>query len=324
MPPPCLWFNGTELPNPYDNPATRARVELVASGSVADVSDADKTAIAVAIATAAGVGPSAVAVSVLAASVRIIAEITFDTTAQRTAGQVSLGSALATAEASTGLLANAGVTIIEAPTIVTIEGTRQEAGAAASTASLLVAMLVLSLLGNGWLLLKLRQSRKPTLRVQAASYVDEKPPAPRVPVQTRVPPRHPARTVPKEKPPPAPVTSEKPTVAPLQGRATRVSPSWQGQVAKPPPAFVQFTRSSSQKRIQPKVAHNGLGSRRQLPVPSDLPVPPPADATIAEEFSEWREPQALPADQSAAKPGLGLLAKLKKAQAEDESAVKTE
>lgn len=97
------------------------RVELVIAGSVADVTDDAKAAIATAIASAAGVDPAAVVITVVAASVRIIADITFESKEQRDAGQSTLATAVATPEAATSLLAAASVTVLEAPTVATVD-----------------------------------------------------------------------------------------------------------------------------------------------------------------------------------------------------------
>lgn len=95
----------------------RVKVELVASGTVSDITDEKKKAIRTAFASAAGVPESKVAVAVTAASVLISVVITSDTQASADSVKSTLAPKLADSAAATSFLAAAAVTVTATPTL---------------------------------------------------------------------------------------------------------------------------------------------------------------------------------------------------------------
>lgn len=97
----------------------RVKVELVASGTVSDITNEKKKAIQRAFATAAGVPKSQVVVSVTAASVLISVIITSATQASADTVKATLAPKLADSASATTFLAEAAITVTATPTLAT-------------------------------------------------------------------------------------------------------------------------------------------------------------------------------------------------------------
>lgn len=189
----------------------KVRVELLISGSVDDVTESDKASIAAAIAGAAGVDPSAVVITVVASSVRIIAEIVFASAEVRDDGQATLVRAMATPESATALLSNAQVTVLQAPAIVAVDepapvGSDSDGGSSGTVLAAAAGATVLVTLAGSLLLWRCRQHTGPK--------------------RARPPPKTQTDIVPATPPPPQPplVPSSKASVAAAVS-ASEVQPS---------------------------------------------------------------------------------------------------
>jgi len=128
------------------------------------VTESDKASIAEAIAGAAGVDPSAVVITVVASSVRIVAEIVFASAEVRNDGRASLTRAMATRESATALLSDTQVTVLQAPTIVAVDepapvGSDSDGGLGTVLAAAAGATVLVTLAGS--LLLWRRQHTGP-------------------------------------------------------------------------------------------------------------------------------------------------------------------
>jgi len=101
--------------------APKVRLELTASGTVTDVSEADRLAVASTIAAVLGVRTTAVVVTVLPASVLIVVEVEFDTTTQRDEGRTELARVITSSDDATALLTGSGLTILQPPMITAVD-----------------------------------------------------------------------------------------------------------------------------------------------------------------------------------------------------------
>ena len=95
---------------------------LIASGSVSDYTDSDKSSLQQKVANAAGVDKSFVTISVAAASVRITATIGVPASMTADAVRASLSSTLGTAADASAAL---GITVEEAPTVALVDDPSQ-------------------------------------------------------------------------------------------------------------------------------------------------------------------------------------------------------
>jgi hypothetical protein len=143
----------------------KARIEIIAQGDVAAITDADKEAIQSAIALSANVSPSTVSVTVKTASVLIIAEITTPDATGAALVANALSTGLSSPEDATTLLSAASLVVTNAPTIETVVETvlvpRALAPSDNDTGLIAVAVVVpvLVLMGGATLIAHVRSKR---------------------------------------------------------------------------------------------------------------------------------------------------------------------
>ena len=116
--PPSPFSPGSELVTVY-----RVKVELIAEGSVSDITTEKKAAIQRAFATAAGVPESRVAVTVQAASVLISVIITSMTQSSASAVQATLAARLVDSAAATEFLEEAAIVVTSTPVLTSYSET---------------------------------------------------------------------------------------------------------------------------------------------------------------------------------------------------------
>lgn len=116
--PPSPFSPGSELVTVY-----RVKVELIAEGSVSDITTEKKAAIQRAFATAAGVPESRVAVTVQAASVLISVIITSMTQSSASAVQATLAAKLVDSAAATEFLEEAAIVVTSTPVLTSYSET---------------------------------------------------------------------------------------------------------------------------------------------------------------------------------------------------------